>query len=119
LIVFRRDRPSQSRQAIAQGRHWVDELISGDVTSTQQIASREKCTLRQVNLTISLAFLSPTLVKAAVDGDLPRGIGISTIRDLPELWAAQHLAYRPDWLAGEQDFSAAETNRQNQPYAGL
>ena len=77
-------------QAIAQGRHWVDELISGDVTSTQQIASREKCTLRQVNLTISLAFLSPTLVKAAVDGDLPRGIGISTIRDLPELWAAQH-----------------------------
>lgn len=77
-------------QAIAQGRHWVDELISGSVTSTQQIASREQCSLRQVNLTISLAFLSPTLVKAAVDGQLPRGVGISTIRDLPELWAAQH-----------------------------
>ena len=77
-------------QAIAQGRLWVDELISGSVTSTQQIASREQCSLRQVNLTISLAFLSPTLVKAAVDGHLPRGVGISTIRDLPELWAAQH-----------------------------
>lgn len=77
-------------QAIAQGRHWVDELISGSVTSTQQIASREQCSPRQVNLIISLAFLSPTLVKAAVDGHLPRGIGISTIRDLPELWAAQH-----------------------------
>jgi hypothetical protein len=77
-------------QAIAQGRYWVEELISGSVTSTQQIAAREKCTLRQVNLIISLAFLSPTLVKAAVDGHLPRGVGISTIRDLPELWAAQH-----------------------------
>ncbi|WP_429637896.1 hypothetical protein, partial [Staphylococcus aureus] len=69
---------------------WVDELVSGSVTSTQQIASREQCSLRQVNLTISLAFLSPTLVKAAVDGHLPRGIGISNIRDLPYLWAAQH-----------------------------
>lgn len=77
-------------QAIAQGRRWVDELISGNVTTTQQIASREQCSLRQVNLTISLAFLSPTLVKAAVNGHLPRGVGISTIRDLPELWAAQH-----------------------------
>ncbi len=77
-------------QAIAQGRCWVDELVSGSVTSTQQIASREQCSLRQVNLTISLAFLSPTLVKAAVDGHLPRGIGISNIRDLPYLWAAQH-----------------------------
>lgn len=77
-------------QAIAQGRLWVEELISGRVTSTQQIASREKCSLRQVNLTISLAFLSPTLVKAAVGGHLPRGVGISTIRNLPELWAAQH-----------------------------
>lgn len=77
-------------QAIAQGRLWVEELISGSVTSTQQIASREKCSLRQVNLTISLAFLSPTLVKAAVGGHLPRGVGISTIRDLPELWATQH-----------------------------
>jgi len=57
---------------------------------TQQIALREQCSLRQVNLTISLAFLSPTLVKAAVDGHLPRGVGISTIRDLPELWTAQH-----------------------------
>lgn len=77
-------------QAIAQGKCWVAELISGSITSTQQIAAREQCSLRQVNLTISLAFLSPTLVKAAVDGRLPRGVGISTVRDLPELWAAQH-----------------------------
>jgi DNA invertase Pin-like site-specific DNA recombinase len=76
--------------AIAQGRRWVDELVSGSLASTQQIAAREQCSSRQVNLTISLAFLSPTLVKAAVDGYLPRGVGISTIRDLPDIWADQH-----------------------------
>jgi hypothetical protein len=33
--------------------------------------------------TISLAFLSPTLVKAAIDGRLPRGFGVKRLMDLP------------------------------------
>ena len=61
--------------AIAKGRHWLDELIAGTVTNVEQIAARENCTVRQVNMTISLAFLAPTLVQAAVDGRLPRGVG--------------------------------------------
>ena len=32
-------------------------------------------------MTISLAFLAPNLVKAAVEGRLPRGIGIERLRD--------------------------------------
>lgn len=43
-----------------------------NVADVEQIAAREKCSVRQVNMTISLAFLSPTLVKAAIDGRLPR-----------------------------------------------
>jgi hypothetical protein len=31
--------------------------------------------------TISLAFLAPNLVRAAVEGRLPRGIGIERLRD--------------------------------------
>ena len=38
------------------------------VTSAEQIAARDNCTVRQVNMTISLAFLAPDLVKAAVEG---------------------------------------------------
>ena len=41
--------------------------------SVDQIAAREKCSVRKVNMTISLAFLAPDLVKAAVEGRLPRG----------------------------------------------
>ena len=32
-------------------------------------------------MTISLAFLAPGLVKAAVKGRLPRGIGVERLRD--------------------------------------
>jgi hypothetical protein len=40
----------------------------GTVTSVEQIAARDKCSVRQVNMMISLAFLAPKLVQAAVEG---------------------------------------------------
>lgn len=76
--------------AIAQGRRWLDELISGTVTSTQEIAELQQCSVRQVNMTISLAFLSPSLVQAAVEGRLPRGVGVANLRDAPAEWSLQH-----------------------------
>src|SRR5258708_5375375 len=53
--------------AIARGRRWLDEIVSGSATDIEQIATRQKCSVRQVNMTISLAFLAPDLVKAAVE----------------------------------------------------
>jgi site-specific DNA recombinase len=76
--------------AIATGRRWLDELITGTVTNVEQIAQRETCSIRQVNRTITLAFLAPTLVQAAVDGRLPRGIGVASLRDFPAEWKRQH-----------------------------
>ena len=40
--------------------------------------------------TVSLAFLAPDLVKAAIDGHLPHGLGIARLCDLPIEWARQH-----------------------------
>jgi site-specific DNA recombinase len=45
-------------------------------------------------LTISLAFLTPNLVKAAVEGFLPRGIGIERLRDPPTEWSREFEALR-------------------------
>jgi site-specific DNA recombinase len=59
------------------------------VTDVQQIAGRQKCSVRQVNMTISLAFLAPDLVRAAVEGRLPRGIGVERLRDAPAEWSQQ------------------------------
>jgi site-specific DNA recombinase len=53
------ERRARLVSAIARGRRWLDEIVSGSVTDVQQIASRQKCSVRQVNMTISLAFLAP------------------------------------------------------------
>src|SRR5258707_3812722 len=40
----------------------------------------------------SLAFLAPNLVKAAIEGRLPRGIGVERLRDPPTEWSRQFEA---------------------------
>jgi site-specific DNA recombinase len=67
-------------------------VISGRVTTVQEVCIREKRSVRQVNMTISLAFLAPNLVKAAIEGRLPRGIGVERLRDLPTEWSKQFEA---------------------------
>jgi hypothetical protein len=67
----------------------LSEKISPDV---QQIETRQKCSVRQVNMTISLAFLALALVRAAVEGRLPRGIGVERLRDAPAEWSRQFEA---------------------------
>jgi hypothetical protein len=42
------------------------------------------------HMTISLAFVAPDLVKAAIEGRLPRGIGVTRLRDAPVEWSRQH-----------------------------
>ena len=75
-------------KSIARGRAWLDEIISNRAT-VETIAARQKCSVRHVNMTISMAFIAPGLVKAAVEGRLPRGIGVAALRDMPAEWSLQ------------------------------
>ena len=86
------ERRARLVSAIARDRQWLDDVVSGRVTTVADLCTREKCSVRQVNMTISLAFLAPNLVKAAVEGRLPRGIGIERLRDLPAEWSRQFEA---------------------------
>jgi site-specific DNA recombinase len=83
------ERRARLVSAITRGRQWLDDVVSGRVTTVAELCAREKCSVRQVNMTISLAFLAPNLVKAAVEGRLPRGVGIERLRDLPAEWGQQ------------------------------
>jgi site-specific DNA recombinase len=76
--------------SIARGRRWLNELVDDAKASVESIAKRERCSVRQVNMTISLAFVAPDLVKAAIEGRLPRGIGVTRLRDAPVEWSRQH-----------------------------
>lgn len=60
--------------------------------TAETITRREGCSPRKVTMTISLAFLSPALVKAAVEGRLPRGIGVTRLCDIPAEWFRQRQA---------------------------
>jgi site-specific DNA recombinase len=75
--------------SIARARRWLAELITDPTASPQSIANRERCSVRKVNLTLSLTFLAPDLVKAAIDGALPHGMGVARLADLPAEWARQ------------------------------
>jgi hypothetical protein len=74
---------------IARGRRWLDELMTNPTANTASIARREGCTARKINMTISLAFLAPDLVNAAIDGRLPHGLGVVRLSDLPAEWSRQ------------------------------
>jgi hypothetical protein len=76
--------------SIARGWRWLDEIVAGTVTDVEQIAARESCSVRKVNMTISLAFLAPDLVKAAIEGRLPRGLGVVRLCDSPAEWSRQY-----------------------------
>jgi site-specific DNA recombinase len=76
--------------SIARGRRWLDEIVTGVASDVEQIAAREKCSVRKVNMIISLAFLAPDLVKAAIEGLLPRGIGVARLCDAPAEWSRQY-----------------------------
>jgi site-specific DNA recombinase len=60
------------------------------VSPTPPISNREWQEIRKVNMTISLAFLAPDLVKAAIEGRLPHGMGVVRLADLPAEWSRQH-----------------------------
>jgi site-specific DNA recombinase len=88
----RAERRARLVSAVARGRRWLDEIVTGFVIDANQLAKRERCTVRQVNLTLSLAFLAPKLVKAAVEGRLPRGMNIERLRNPDVLWSRQFVS---------------------------
>jgi site-specific DNA recombinase len=76
--------------SIARGRRWLAELLADASANAESIARRERCSIRKINMTISLAFLAPGLVKAAIEGQLPRGMGVARLADLPAEWCRQY-----------------------------
>ena len=73
-----------------QGRNWLNELVTNGTTDVDAMAKRQRRSVRKINMTISLAFLAPELVKAIIEGRLPRGIGIARLCDSPAAWSGQY-----------------------------
>ena len=78
--------------ALRDAHHWLDELSTSPNLNIESLAAREGKTERWIRRTISLALLCPALVKAAIDGRLPRGFGVKRLMDLPMDWTDQWSA---------------------------
>jgi site-specific DNA recombinase len=75
--------------ALHKAHRWLDELLGDANQSVENIAARERKTERSIRMTLSLAFLAPEIVKAAIEGRLPRGFGVTRLVDLPMAWSDQ------------------------------
>jgi site-specific DNA recombinase len=78
--------------ALRDAHRWLNELTTSPNQTIESLAAREGKTERWIRRTMSLAFLSPTLVKAAIDGRLPRGFGVKRLMDRPVSWSDQWSA---------------------------
>ena len=68
---------------------WRCEVVRGDAKDLAELAHREKRSERSVRMILTLAFLAPDIVTAAIAGTLPRGLGLSGMTDLPMEWGEQ------------------------------
>jgi site-specific DNA recombinase len=80
--------------AIAKARSWMDDLIDGRARSFEEIAEREQKVARHIRFLAPLAFLSPRIIDAIANGDVPAGATVSgLVRSLPHNWAEQEQLF--------------------------
>jgi site-specific DNA recombinase len=78
-------------KAIARGRAWFEELVSGRARSLQELARRDGISRRYIRRLVGLAFLSPQLVEAILRGRQPAELTATRLTelDLPPDWTEQ------------------------------
>jgi site-specific DNA recombinase len=82
-------------KAIARARRWSKQLLSGQPPSIRTIARQEHIAPRYVRDLLPLAFLSPRIVEAILEGRQPPDltvIGLTRRIDLPLLWNVREQA---------------------------
>ena len=82
-------------KAIARGRRWADDLLTGQVESVAALARREGVLPNYVRRLTRLAFLSPKIVEAIVTGHQPPELTAKALTErieLPLLWSEQERA---------------------------
>jgi hypothetical protein len=67
-------------------------LIRDPHQTIEVIGAREHRSERSIRMTLSLAFVAPPIVAAAIEGRLPHGFGSKRMMDLPMVWSHQWTA---------------------------
>ncbi len=76
--------------AIVKARGWIDDIWLGRIASFAEIAKREAQGERHIRLLAPLAFVSPRIIAAIVDGTAPADLTVTGLaKALPYSWAEQ------------------------------
>src|SRR5262249_35535024 len=76
--------------AIAKARAWIDDLVNGRIASFAGIAAREGKVERHIRLLAPLAFTSPQIIAAIVEGTAPAELTVTGLaKSLPFAWPDQ------------------------------
>jgi site-specific DNA recombinase len=76
--------------AIAKARQWIDDLADGRAASFTVIARREGRAERHIRQLAPLAFVSPRIVSALLNGTAPADLTLTKLaRALPYCWTEQ------------------------------
>ena len=76
--------------AIAKARRWIKDICEGRIASIAEIAEREAQGERHIRLLAPLAFVSPRIIAAIVEGSAPADLTVTGLaKALPYSWAAQ------------------------------
>ena len=76
--------------AIAKARIWIDDLVEGRVGSFSEIAMREGKVERHIRLLASLAFVSPRIISAIMDGSAPPDLTVTELaQPMAHSWTGQ------------------------------
>ena len=78
-------------KAIARECLWFEELAAGRARSLHELGMREGLTRHHIRRLVNLAFLSPQLVEAILQGRQPAALTVTRLTelDLPLDWSEQ------------------------------
>ncbi len=84
--------PFTAIRGIVRANAWFDGLITGKFKTLRDIANREKLPERYVRRILELAFLSPDITEAVLDGRQPEDMMLEELAagcSLPLAWPDQ------------------------------
>jgi site-specific DNA recombinase len=101
-LVVSRDRPGAVRSqderqliyTLAQAHRWLEQLLSGEMSSLRMIAATVGKSERHVSKVIRTAFLAPDLVEALLEGRAPLQLTLAELtKHLPWDWDEQRRRF--------------------------
>ncbi len=81
------------QNTLLRALRWHEELASGAIASTTDLAKRENLAQRYVAFILKLAFLAPDIMEAIINGNIPVNLTIARLKKgFPMDWTLQRQA---------------------------